>query len=92
MLSSRKSYEQLIYTLPERYPQIKFSTLVLKMLSPYDVQLMGELHFAQEIILFVSETINFKEGRIRQYGYAVSHRGEKLYWYDSQPHPNDPSL
>lgn len=92
MLSSREAYEQFIYTLTERYPHIQFSTLILKMVSPYDAQLRGELHFTQEVVLSVSETINFKEGRIQQYSYAVSRSGEKLYWYDSQPHPNDPSL
>jgi hypothetical protein len=92
MLSSRENYEQFIYTLTERYPQIKFSTLVLKMLSPYDGQLMGEIHFAQEIVLSVSETVNFRDGRIQQYSYAVFRSREKLYWYDSQPHPHDPLL
>ncbi len=26
------------------------------------------------------------------YGYEVWQGADKLYWYDSQPHPNDPSL
>lgn len=26
------------------------------------------------------------------YGYEVYRGDEKLYWYDSQPHPNDASL
>ncbi len=26
------------------------------------------------------------------YGYKVWQGGEKLYWYDSQPHPNNPTL
>jgi hypothetical protein len=26
------------------------------------------------------------------YGYEVWQSEEKLYWYDSQPHPNDPTL
>lgn len=30
--------------------------------------------------------------RIVSYGYEVWHGAEKLYWYDSQPHPNDPTL
>jgi len=29
---------------------------------------------------------------IRGYSYSVSRAGERLYWYDSQPQPNDPSL
>ncbi|NTU42780.1 MAG: hypothetical protein HGA78_06960 [Nitrospirales bacterium] len=26
------------------------------------------------------------------YGYEVWRNGEKIYWYDAQPHPEEPSL
>ena len=29
---------------------------------------------------------------IDEYGYKVWQGENKLYWYDAQPHPNDPSL
>ena len=29
---------------------------------------------------------------ISRYGYEVWRGSEKLYWYDSQPHPGDPKL
>ena len=29
---------------------------------------------------------------LRQYGYEVWHGGEKIFWYDSQPHPDDSTL
>jgi hypothetical protein len=29
---------------------------------------------------------------IDSYGYEVWQGSEKLYWYDSQPHPDDPAL
>ncbi len=29
---------------------------------------------------------------IEGYSYEVWSGNQKLYWYDSQPHPNDPSL
>jgi hypothetical protein len=29
---------------------------------------------------------------IDEYGYEVWREEKKLYWYDSQPHPNDPEL
>ena len=29
---------------------------------------------------------------LTRYGYEVWHGDEKLYWYDSQPHPDDPTL
>jgi len=31
-------------------------------------------------------------GQIRGYSYEVWYGDEQLYWYDSQPHPDDPSL
>jgi hypothetical protein len=31
-------------------------------------------------------------GLITSYGYEVWRGEEKLYWYDSQPHPDDPML
>ncbi len=40
----------------------------------------------------ITEVVSFDEQWIEAYGYEV-HRGEeKLYWYDSQPHPDDPTL
>lgn len=29
---------------------------------------------------------------IDAYGYKVWHGSTQLYWYDSQPHPNEPTL
>lgn len=29
---------------------------------------------------------------IQGYSYAVSRGEERLYWYDPQPHPNEPTL
>jgi hypothetical protein len=29
---------------------------------------------------------------IDSYGYEAWHGDKKLYWYDSQPHPGEPSL
>ena len=31
-------------------------------------------------------------GRITRYFYLVCRGDEPLYWYDPQPHPDDPSL
>lgn len=38
------------------------------------------------------EQIDFVTKRLFKYGYVVHQAGEKLYYYNSQPHPNDPSL
>ena len=44
--------------------------------------------------LGVREYLRFDLGlpRILQYSYQLWRHGEKLYWYDSQPHPEDPAL
>lgn len=44
--------------------------------------------------LVVREKLSFAElnGQIISYGYEVWRGAEKLYWYDSQAHPDIPSL
>jgi hypothetical protein len=38
------------------------------------------------------EEVDFGAGLIVSYGYEVYRGGERLYWYDDFPHPNDPTL
>lgn len=37
-------------------------------------------------------TFDLGFGEILDYGYEVWQGAEQLYWYDSQPHPNNPDL
>ncbi|MEA3346229.1 MAG: DUF6516 family protein [Chloroflexota bacterium] len=55
-------------------------------------ELEGELEFSRGIVLRVLEIINFATATIEHYSYEVYEGPEKLYWYDPQPHPNDPTL
>jgi hypothetical protein len=50
--------------------------------------------FSGGVRLVVSERLMLDDGvlRIVSYGYEVWRGAEKIYWYDSQPHPNDPAL
>lgn len=89
---TRQSYEEFIYTIRKRYPSIQVSTLVVKMIASQQAEVVGELFFASDIRLEVSEAISFDDQRIQAYGYEVYRGEERLYWYDSQPHPNNPSL
>jgi hypothetical protein len=91
-LYSIAEYEQFIYALPENYPQIKFSTLVLKRYSQFIGEVSGTIYFESEIKLNVKELIDFRKAVIKAYSYEVYSQGEKQYWYDPQPHPDDPSL
>ena len=38
------------------------------------------------------EVIDFASSELLDYSYTVYRGGERLLWYDPQPHPNDPTL
>lgn len=92
MLPELPEYERLIYTLPETFPGIRRSTLVVIRRGPTIAEVTGTLEFEQGITLGVWEDLNFARRMIQAYSYWVEREGERLYWYDPQPHPNDPSL
>lgn len=87
-------YERFIYTLQQRYVSVLQSTLTVARRSRGIAALIGELHFAHGYRLVVSEILTWDQGQllIERYGYEVWQGGEKLYWYDPQPHPNEPAL
>jgi hypothetical protein len=91
-LAGAESYELLVYSIQQRYPQIKISTLVLKRTGKMFGELSGQVFFDNDIRLFVKERLDFKNSVIKGYSYEVWRETEKLYWYDSQEHPNDPTL
>jgi hypothetical protein len=94
MLTSLEEYEHFIYTIRERFPSILSSTLVLVSTGVATATVRGEITFESDITLVVAEAITFarQRGRITSYGYEVWQGAVKLYWYDSQPHPDDPYL
>ncbi len=87
-------YEILIYSLLDDFPSIHSSTLRVIRTSPTSGQIIGHLTFANDIQLQAAEIVDFDSGyfEILQYGYTIYQGNERLYWYDSQPHPNDPTL
>ncbi|MEA3341307.1 MAG: DUF6516 family protein [Chloroflexota bacterium] len=92
MLPSLPDYERLVYTLQKAYPSIERSTLIVIRRGPAVAELDGSLEFSNDIVLRVWEDLNFVRRVIQAYSYAVEQVGQRLYWYDSQPHPNDPTL
>jgi hypothetical protein len=53
----------------------------------------GNIYFANGIRLQVREALDFDlDEWITGYGYVCYKGNERQYWYDSQEHPNDPSL
>jgi len=92
MLPELPAYERFIYTLQQRFPSIRHSTLVIVRHGATFAELAGIITFANGITLEIWEDLNFARRVIQGYSYAVNQGGQRLYWYDPQPHPNGPSL
>lgn len=93
-LRTIEDYELFLYTLTEQFPSIRHSTITLVRKGAKLARVGGELRFDQNIRLVVRERVLYNRLPvvIDWYGYEVWQGAEKLYWYDSQPHPNDPIL
>jgi hypothetical protein len=91
-ITSVQEYESFIYTLPDQYPSVQVSTLVYIPLDAQAGEVEGSLFFLNDTELRVYEVIDFMARRILQYSYEVYQGTEKLYWYDSFPHPHIPEL
>lgn len=91
---SLRDYEIFVYTLPERHASIVTSTLVVARQGARIATVTGEVIFASGHHLLVKERLTTGVGGVmlRAYGYESWLGSEKLYWYDSQPHPNDATL
>ena len=62
------AYGELVYSLPERYPVIQRSTLVLATIGPWLTKVEGQVTFESDVVLDVWELIDFDTRRIRNYG------------------------
>ena len=91
---SLAEYEEFVYTLQSGSPSIVGSTLVVARRGSGVATLTGELLFANGYRLNVYEILTWDMGPvvIQRYSYEGWRGSDKLYWYDPQPHPNDPSL
>ena len=91
---SLRDYETFVYTLQQSFPQIIRSTLVVAQRGRLFAELSGEIILASGHRLVVYERLTWDTGplSLEGYSYEVWHGSEKLYWYDSQPHPGDPTL
>jgi hypothetical protein len=87
-------YELFIYALQDDHSSIRMSTLTVIRQASDVATVEGDLFFHNGIRLHVLEVVRFDliPPRLSRYGYEVWRGSEKLYWYDSQPHPDDPSL
>ena len=89
---TRIEYETLVYGLAEKHPEIASSTLRFYSTSSLTAVVEGELFLQNGLKLRILEVLDFKAGKIQSYSYAVYQEGEKIRWYDPQPHPENPAL
>ena len=91
---SLRDYELFVYALPEQFPRVLYSTLIVAQRAPGFAELTGDVMFPADYRLNVYERLIWDSGHveIQAYGYEVWHGSVELYWYDSQPHPNEPAL
>jgi hypothetical protein len=89
-----EDYELFLYMLTEQFPSVRSSTIVFIRRGATLARVAGELYFEHNLRLVVRERILYQRLPIviDWYGYEVWQGEEKLYWYDSQPHPDDPTL
>jgi len=81
-------YGKLIYSLQERYANVRRSTLVLASIGPTLAKLEGQVIFESDVVLDVWELVDFAAGQIRNYSYEIYQAGEKIAWYDPFEHPH----
>ncbi|MFH1006813.1 MAG: DUF6516 family protein [Candidatus Latescibacterota bacterium] len=93
-LRTSEDYELFLYTLTEKFPSVRHSTITFVRRGASLARVAGALSFDHEIRLVVRERILYHRlpAIIDWYGYEIWQGDEKLYWYDSQPHPDDPGL
>ncbi|OQY44373.1 MAG: hypothetical protein B6242_12825 [Anaerolineaceae bacterium 4572_78] len=91
---SFRSYEKFIYTLQQYFPSVKRSSLILIKRGKHVGQLRGEMVFGYGFRVTVNERLSEEDKGVEiiSYGYELWHNTEKIAWYDSQPHPHDPTL
>lgn len=93
-LRSDADYELYIYSIAESFPLVERTTLTFVRQGATFARVTGELYCADGYRIVVRERIVYDRlpAEIDWYGYEVWRGSEKLYWYDSQPHPNEPKL
>jgi len=84
---SLAEYEKFVYTLAQQFGAIRSSTLVLARRGRGLAILSGDRLSVYELLTWDAGSL-----LIQNYSYEVWQNAEKIYWYDPQPHPDDPHL
>ena len=93
-LRTPEDYELFIYSLAKNFSSIQRSTITFIRKGVSLARVAGELFFDHDIRVEVRERLTYSRlpALIDWYGYEVWQGSEKLFWYDPQPHPNEPTL
>jgi len=92
MLPAFEEYCRLIAELPDQFPVIRYSTLIVFSIGPFTAEVEGQLAFESDYVLNVWELLDLSTGAIRNYSYELDRAGERVWWYDPTEHPGDPTL
>ncbi len=89
-----EDYELFLYTLAERFPSVRRSTITFVRRGTTLARVAGEIYFDGGFRLVARERLLYDRLplTVDWYGYEVWQGEEKLYWYDPQPHHDDPFL
>ena len=87
-LPDTDAYARLVYSLPEQFPAIQRSTLVLATIGATLAKVEGQISFPAGIVLDVWELLDFEARRILNYSYEIYRAGDKTAWYDPFEHPH----
>jgi len=92
MLNDIDCYAEFIYSLPEKFPEITAARIDLFTIGQSLLKITGIIYFPDNIELILNERINIETARYQRYYYEVRKNDQQLYYYDPQPHPDDPAL
>ncbi|MEI2688864.1 MAG: DUF6516 family protein [Anaerolineae bacterium] len=89
---TRAEYERLLYGAAQDNRAVERSTLRLYSTSALTATVEGSVFLNNGIEIRVVEVLDFKHERIQRYSYTVYRAGEKIRWYDPEPHAEVPEL
>lgn len=92
MLPEFTDYATWLATLSTRYSTIQSSTLHTFTIGPAAAEVEGQITFQDGYVLDIWELLDLDTRTICYYSYELEHKNERVWWYDPQEHPNNPTL
>ena len=74
-----EEYEAFVYDIPNKFPSVRYSTLVFVRLDPLTAVVRGEVFFEADIYLRVRQVLDFDSSFLKAYSYEVYRGEEQLY-------------